>query len=286
MKTPVSTLPVHSLTKSDAPMQVRHIEHKNPYDFTKEHRHTYFEIFFFEKGGGSQLIDFIDLPVKEQSVYIVFPQQIHLLKRAPKAVGRLIQFGEEIISSIQLRTLLQQHFFSEISAVFFEKDKDKFKKLSKVVDLLQESSIIQTAVSREVSIHLLHILMLELVDGLDYNSNASLLGERKTLFIFQQQLEDQFRENHQVSKYASALNTTEKKLAAITKKFIGQSPLQVIHNRLLLEAKRLLLFEEIAHKEIAFQLGFDSPASFSLFIKNKTGFTPSELNQQLVKIHK
>jgi len=62
--------------------------------------------------------------------------------------------------------------------------------------------------------------------------------------------------------------------------------LQVIHNRILLEAKRMLLFEEIAHKEIAFQLGFDSPASFSLFIKNKTGFTPSELNQQLVKIHK
>jgi AraC family transcriptional regulator, transcriptional activator of pobA len=113
----------------------------------------------------------------------------------------------------------------------------------------------------------------------------SLSGERKLLFAFQQQLEIQFRDNHQVSKYASALNTTEKKLAGITKKYIGQSPLQVIHNRLLLEAKRLLLFEDIAHKEIAFQLGFDSPASFSLFIKNKTGFTPSELNRQLVNFY-
>src|SRR5687768_12323236 len=107
MTVPGKVLPVHSLNRDEAPVQIRHIEHKNPYDFTREHRHTYFEIFFFEKGGGSQLIDFVELPVKEQSIYIVYPQQIHLLKREPKATGRLIQFGEEVISSAQIRTMLQ-----------------------------------------------------------------------------------------------------------------------------------------------------------------------------------
>ena len=82
------------------------------------------------------------------------------------------------------------------------------------------------------------------------------------------------------------LNTTEKKLSVISKKYLGLSPLQVIHDRLLLEAKRILLFENSSHKEIAFHLGFDSPASFSLFIRNKTGYSPSELNLQLVNIHK
>ncbi|MFN5318711.1 MAG: helix-turn-helix domain-containing protein [Bacteroidia bacterium] len=62
--------------------------------------------------------------------------------------------------------------------------------------------------------------------------------------------------------------------------------MQVIHNRILLEAKRLLLFEKGSHKEIAYDLGFDSPASFSAFIKLKTGHAPSELAKQLTEIHK
>ncbi|MBL0339955.1 MAG: AraC family transcriptional regulator [Bacteroidetes bacterium] len=105
-------------------------------------------------------------------------------------------------------------------------------------------------------------------------------------FEFQQLLEAEYHENRVVTQYAQKLNTSEKKLALTIKKYLGISPLQAIHDRILLEAKRLLLFETTSHKEISFQLGFDSPASFSLFIKNKTGFSPSELNSQLVKIHK
>jgi AraC-like DNA-binding protein len=63
-------------------------------------------------------------------------------------------------------------------------------------------------------------------------------------------------------------------------------PVGVIHNRILLEAKRLMLFEEISHKEIAYKLGFDSPASFSSFIKSKTGLSPIALVNQLAEIHK
>jgi AraC-like DNA-binding protein len=67
---------------------------------------------------------------------------------------------------------------------------------------------------------------------------------------------------------------------------MGMSSLQVIHHRLVLEAKRLLLFGEESHKEIAYSLGFDSQASFSAFIKKKIGNTPSELQTQLEEIHK
>jgi AraC family transcriptional activator of pobA len=106
------------------------------------------------------------------------------------------------------------------------------------------------------------------------------------MFRFQQLLEEKFLETHAVQEYAEELQTTEKKISTLTKKHLGLSPLQVIHNRILLEAKRLLLFEKTSYKEIAYHLGFDSPASFSQFIKNKTGLTPSELSQTLVEIHK
>ncbi|MBL0339816.1 MAG: helix-turn-helix domain-containing protein [Bacteroidetes bacterium] len=279
-------LPIHSLSYQESPVQVRRIEHDNPYDFTQEHRHSYFEVFFFENGGGIQLIDFKQLPVLANSCYIVFPQQIHLLKRAPKACGRLVQFSEEIIPSVQLRLQLQLLFFSEKSAILFEKNKLQLNQFGAILDLLEAASKVQTELSKEITLHFLQALLLQLIDSREKIDVHSLSGDRQLLFRFQQILEEQYLENHQVNRYASFLNTTDKKLSSVTTKLLGITPLQVIHNRLLLEAKRLLLFENNSHKEIAFHLGFDSPASFSLFIKKKTGFSPSELNLQLVKIHK
>ncbi|HMT28317.1 MAG TPA: helix-turn-helix transcriptional regulator [Bacteroidia bacterium] len=281
-----STLPTHSLLLNEPPVQVRRIEHKNPYDFTTEHRHDYFEIFFFETGGGIQLIDFKEYPVVAKSCYIVFPQQIHLLRRAKKAHGRLVQFREEVLASSKIRLLLKQFSFEENAAVIFEKEQKKLNKTGLILNLLEEATQNKSAVSIELSLQYLQALILQLLDFRTATSGIALTDDRKLLFEFQQLLEAEYHENRIVTQYAQKLNTSEKKLALTIKKHLGISPLQAIHDRILLEAKRLLLFETTSHKEISFQLGFDSPASFSLFIKNKTGFSPSELNSQLVKIHK
>lgn len=286
MPTNKSPLPVHSLSRIELPVQVRMIEHNNPYDYTREHRHDYFEIFFFDSGGGSQLIDFNEYPVHEHSSYIVFPQQIHLLKRAPEAKGLLIQFREEVIPSSQIRMLLQQTAYGEQAAIFFEKDSGKLHQIRSILNLIEGATNKQTDISMHMCLHYLQALLLQLLEFRVNFPTMTLSEDRQLLFNFRQLIDLEHRNNHMVQKYATLLHTTEKKLSATTKKYLGLSPLQVIHNRLLLEAKRMLLFENTSHKEIAFHLGFDSPASFSLFIKNKTGLSPSELNLELVKIHK
>jgi AraC family transcriptional regulator, transcriptional activator of pobA len=103
---------------------------------------------------------------------------------------------------------------------------------------------------------------------------------------FLQLVDAHFREQHSVQFYLNELNVSEKKLGALTKQHLGASPLQAIHQRLVLEIKRLLLFGEESHKEIAYSLGFDSPASFSAFVKKKTGMTPSELQTSVAEIQK
>lgn len=49
LKSRAEHLPVHSLATLDFPVLVKAIQHKNPYDFTRAHRHDYFEIFFFKE---------------------------------------------------------------------------------------------------------------------------------------------------------------------------------------------------------------------------------------------
>lgn len=284
-KTNPSSLPIHSLEKTEQIIHVRPIEYKNPYDFTREHRHTYFEIMFFDTGGGIQLIDFERFPAHADSCYIIFPQQIHHLKRN-NATGTVVQFTEEIIPSIQVRNRLRQVLFGEKAAVIFERNPGKMNEFRPLLGLLKAASEKTTMVSNEIALNYLQALLLQMVENRDSKSMASVSEDQNLLFRFQQLLEEQYTYNHSVQEYVKQIGSTEKKLAAATKKFTGLSPLQVIHNRVLLEAKRVLLFEDSSHKEIAFRLGFDSPASFSQFVKNKTGFSPSELSTHLVNIHK
>lgn len=279
-------LPLHSLAKDQFPAHVEDIRYKNPYDFTREHRHDYFEIFFFKKGGGSQLIDFTEFNALGNSCYIVFPQQVHLFKRSPEATGQLVQFREELIPSLQVKNLLRQAFFRKNPAVIFENNPDKMQQLWRTLELLKEAASSASNNAHEITLHFLQALLLQLMEHNDEHVHSEMSSDRKLLYQFHTLLDEQFLQQHAVHHYAMQLNITEKKLAGITKKYAGSTPLQVIHNRILLEAKRLLLFEKTASKEIAYHLGFDSPASFSQFIKNKTGTSPSELFTHLVNIHK
>lgn len=278
-------LPVVSLEKTEQVIHVRPLEYKNPYDHTREHRHTYFEVMFFDTGGGMQLIDFQQFEAQPNSCHVIFPQQIHLLRRN-NSTGTIVQFVEEIIPSLQVRNQLRQVSFGDKPAIFFEDSEQHMQDFRPLLSLLKAASEKKTKAGNDIATRYLEALLLQLVEGKQSTVAAQVSEDQKLLFHFQQLLEEQFTHNHSVQEYVKLINTTEKKLAAATKKFLGLSPLQVIHNRVLLEAKRALVFEDTSHKEIAFRLGFDSPASFSQFIKNKTGYSPSELSVHLVDIHK
>ena len=63
----VKNIPTHNFKREELPVQVRKIDHKNHYDFTQRHRHSYFEIILFIKGEGNQLIDFNAYEVKSNT---------------------------------------------------------------------------------------------------------------------------------------------------------------------------------------------------------------------------
>ena len=84
-------------------------------------------------------------------------------------------------------------------------------------------------------------------------------------------LDMNFREKKQVSDYASLLNRSSKTLSNLFSIYNLPSPLKVIHNRVIAEAQRLLLYTPKSAKEIAFSLGFEDLASFSRFFKKISG---------------
>ena len=280
----ISTLPVHSLDRNALQIQILPLDHTNPYDYKRKHRHSYYEIILIEKGGCNQLIDFIDYPGLDSSCYLICPGQVHLMDRNNSS-GLVIQFTEECIQSTELINHFRHASFTGNGAVIFENRPDLFNDFNFVIVLLNKHLSRNDLATNHVASNLLLAFVSLIADQINF-SEKEKDPERQLLLQFYILLEDHFSDNCGVQYYLDTLNINEKKLAKLTKRHLGLSPLQMIHDRILLEAKRLLLFEDTSHKEIAYKLGFDSPASFSAFIKLKTGLAPTQLTKQLAEIHK
>ncbi len=77
-----------------------------------------------------------------------------------------------------------------------------------------------------------------------------------------------------VSRYAQALGLSTERLNRLTRGEAGRTALQVVHERVLREAQRQLLYTRVPVSKIAFDLGFEDPAYFTRFFKRGTGCTP------------
>lgn len=84
-----------------------------------------------------------------------------------------------------------------------------------------------------------------------------------------------------MNDYAEMLHISSKHLSDVVSETLGRSPLQVIHDILLLEAKVQLRSTDKSVSEIAHHLNFDDQSHFTHFIKKRTGFSPQVLRKKL-----
>ncbi len=97
-------------------------------------------------------------------------------------------------------------------------------------------------------------------------------------------VEEHFQELHQVKDYADLLFKSPKTLSNLFKKYGEKSPLTIINERILLEAKRLLLYSDKNNEEIASNLGYKDAGHFSKFFKNNEGLSPLAFRAERLKM--
>ncbi len=89
-------------------------------------------------------------------------------------------------------------------------------------------------------------------------------------------VEEHYKTLKKVGSYAELMHRSPKTISNIFAKTQQITPLQVIHQRIILEADRLLRHSQLSFKEIAFELGYDDPAQFSKLYKTSKGVSMTE----------
>lgn len=273
-------LEIHAMNFEGAEIQVRDIEHKNHYDYTKKHRHNYFELMLFKQGGGKNLIDFENYEVKSHSCFIIFPKQIHLLNRAPGSFGDVVQFSSSALISERLNGLVNEHLWFNRPALLFEEDEKQFTEVKTLIELIRKNQ--RGAFAEETQLSMLQSILFNLLRQV--MDDESTIKKSAVFTDFLNLLDKEIKNHHKVSFYAEQLHISEKQLTGLCKKYLGGTTLNIIHDKLITEIKRQLLHAALSHKEIAYDLGFDSPSSFNAFVKRRTGQTPGEIQEKLSKL--
>ena len=97
---------------------------------------------------------------------------------------------------------------------------------------------------------------------------------------FSAEIERSFRTHAPLAHYAARLGVSVAHLNALCRQYAGRSALGMIHERLLLEARRNLVYTAMTVREVADLLGFADPAYFTRFFRRATGMSPTEFRER------
>ncbi|MCD8301470.1 MAG: AraC family transcriptional regulator [Prevotellaceae bacterium] len=258
----------------------------DPQDNHLPHVHTFYEILWFQKAGGTHTVDFSSYPVEANSLFLLCPGQVHHFDGVTRHKGVLLRFCTDFLQDdASDDSLLRSDMFNvfEPSPYCVVRDSVCLAKMSELVGKMQDELPCADAFAHMEMIRSLAKIFLILIHRNGERQGTPHLDAMKAshrLFLrFRQMVEQRYTTLHTVQDYARELGTSLKSLSVCVRECSGKSPLAFINSRIVLEAKRLSAFSSLMVKEIAYYLGYDDPSYFMKFFKRETGYLPSDFRK-------
>lgn len=296
-----SSIPLYSIPRLDA---ARQVEGLKIYQFKDQsaqasdlssiplktdipHRHSFFEVFIILRGHGTHMIDFHNFDVSAPSIHFISPGQVHLLSSTEAYKGYVLVFSQQLWGGDDATKfpLLQMPFFSPLCQYpMIGMDKRNVNYIQNILKQMLNECVLEKKHQMEIIRAYLKIFLLhcEHIYQEQDNPSANEDNRAKTIVAnYKILLEQNFRLNHQVQAYAKQLAITPDHLNKICKSTTGQKAGELLLGRILLEAKRLLLYSQMSQKEIAYDLRFKDPSYFSRIFRQKVGISPIRFRKQM-----
>ncbi len=259
-------------------------EHKN---MIFPHRHSFYHMVLFTKGAGTHTIDFETFAVKPSQVYFMVPGQVHSWDFEGFTDGYIINFSTSFFQSFLLRPEYLESFpflTGDLKAAVIDLPEDVHQSVTATFELI----VNETTLTKPLATDMVRTLMLQLfitisrIQGFTEIKGAASYNYT-LLRSFQKLIEQHYTEIKHPKDYAQLLYITPNHLNALCKDLLGMQAGEVIRNRILLEAKRLLTNPQLSITDIALNLNFNDNSYFTKFFKKSTGITPEEFRKNTLK---
>lgn len=268
-------------------IEIVELQERNEYDASKPHKHAYVEIFLFAKGGGVHDIDFEAYPIRTNSIHFVFPNQIHKVARELDTFGHVLLISREYFSQLDY-DLFVQLFYGFYLNPCMELEHELFDEIAVIIAKIK--SELSQAVQGYKSVVKGYLMVLfnlflrfrELEDQAQKRSSREFKVYMDLLLL----VENHYLQHHPVSFYSDQLHVSSRKLNDICKEFNDSTCSNIINDRIVLEAKKMLLHSDQSVKDTQYALNYKDAAYFNRFFKSKTGYSPTAFVNQFAKKYK
>ncbi|MEO0899291.1 MAG: AraC family transcriptional regulator [Bacteroidota bacterium] len=264
-------------------IDIRRLEDQPFPHVNERHRNHFHTLLFIEKGYSKQEVDFEQFELQSGQILIIPAGVTHIIQKHMKLEGYSITFKDAFFSPPQKRLLMgfvQYAVSSRKMLIHIPEEKVLFMK--SYCELLfeeQEVKIHQNQIFILQNLILAFLNKLESFIQQDHPSH-SFIQFRDLFQKFITLMEENYLREKGVNFYTDILGVSSRNLNDVLKQLTGQTALDLIIERTMLEAKRELTFTSKSIKEIAIGLGYENQYYFSRIFKKRTNQSPESFRQE------
>ncbi|OXA74347.1 hypothetical protein B0A67_00775 [Flavobacterium aquidurense] len=249
----------------------------------KAHSKNYYQIIWFKNGNGRYFVDYKGFDVIENTLFFVTKEQVHYFDKNTHYSGVLIQFNEQFLiqNNNDADFLLKYDLFKKLTPPYINLDRDDLFVLDEYLNLIKnELNNKNKPYQAELVRNYLKVFLIQLQhkwNKLNTSMGHHILpGDKKQLKLakFLNLIEDNFKKELNVSEYARIMQISSRTLSDLTSQLLDKSPSQLIHERIIDEAQKMLLNTNFSINKIGYNLGFNDDSYFVKYFKKHTNISP------------
>jgi AraC family transcriptional regulator, transcriptional activator of pobA len=248
----------------------------------KPHRHDFYAAVLFTGGKGVHEIDFQKYDVSKGSLFFLSPGQIHSWELSEDIEGYILFCSQEFYEIHYVNQKLRNFpFFGSIT--FPRKLQLNVEELRKNISLFEELGHEHQSKNIMKDGFILSLMSQIFINATrlfsrDIEIRESSVGSSyiKHYQDFEVLVEEHFTKQKSTAYYAESLGLSSKHLNRIVQTMVQKTATDVITERVVLEAKRMLMYLDESLVEIAFRLGYEEYSYFVRVFRKSSGMTPTQ----------
>ncbi len=251
-------------------------------DYSSLQRLNTYSVIWLYNGDGQLKSEIQEYAIRGNQMFFFTPYQPFCFTHSGAVSGIALHFHPDFFciekhkSEVSCNGVLFNNIYEPPFIDISEKDAAVFRDLlSKFSQEMNNDEIAQYDVLVSyLKIFLIHASRIKIDQTPQAAGDNTAKDEPFVLQKLKELIEKNYRVKHAPSDFAALLYITPKALGKLTKTHFNKTPSELIHERIIVEAKRELYLTNKTIKEIAAALGFDDEFYFSRFFKKSTAISP------------